>query len=118
MLVKKDTVVTTNDKKADEINGMVRVEEVMAEDVCVEDVKAEDVCVEDVRTDDVRADDMMAEDMRVESVRAESEMETAQDKEEVNREDEGDITDTVRKDFEENTAHDECMLKVSILDIV
>ena len=63
MLVKKDTVVTTNDKKADKINGMVRVEEVMAEDVCVEDVKAEDVCVEDVRANDVRADDIRADDV-------------------------------------------------------
>ena len=117
-MVKKDAVDIVKEKKADEITDVVREEKLMAEKVREEDVKADDVCVEDVRTDDVRADDMMAEDMRVESVRAESEMETAQDKEEVNREDEGDITDTVRKDFEENTAHDECMLKVSILDIV
>ena len=117
-MVKKDAVDIVKEKKADEITDVVREEKLMAEKVREEDVKADDVCVEDVRTDDVRADDMMAEDMRVESVRAESEMETAQDKEEVNQEDEGDITDTVCKDCEENTAHDECMLKVSKLDIV
>ena len=118
MLVKKDTVVTTNDKKADEINGMVRVEEVMAEDVCVEDVKAEDVCVEDVRANDVRADDIRADDVMAESVRAESEIELAWGKNAVSQEEIfGDITDTVSEDCEENIALDECTLKVSILDI-
>ena len=117
-MVKKDALVITNEKKAVEITEVVRAEKVMAEDSCDEDVRAEDGCVENIKAVDVTADDVMAEDMRVEGIRAESEREVAQGKETVDQGDEGDITDTVSEDCEENTAHDECMLKVSILDIV
>ena len=115
-MVKKDASVITNEKKAVEITEVVKAEKVMAEDACDEDVRAEDGCVENIKAVDVMM--MMAEDMRVENIRAESEREVAQGKETVDQGDEGDITDTVSEDCEENIAHDECMLKVSILDIV
>ena len=112
MLVKKDAVVITNEKEADRVTEVMKVEEVLAEDAWEEDVKADDVCVEDVMAEDVCAEGMM-----VESVKAESVIKVAQDEEEVNQEDEGDITDAASEDCEEITAHGECMLKVSILAI-
>ena len=119
-------MVITDEQKVDEITEVMKVEEVMAvdawkedvmaDDACVEDVTAKDVCVENTMAADVTAEDVMAEGMRLESVRSESELEVPENKQAVSQEDEGDITDTVYKDHEESIAHDECMLKVSILD--
>ena len=117
-MVKENAKVIVNEKKADEITEVVRAEKVMAEGTWKEDMRADDVCVEDVRADDVRAEDVMVEELRMESVRVESEIGVAENIKAVDQEDEGDIMEAVSKDCEENTVHDECMLKVSILDLV